>query len=134
MKSLFSTDPIYSTSDLCKINPKNPGCGGSGNGGSNGGNGNGANGGGDGSGGNQVDILDPISGNGGDGGDGGNGGGDGGNGNGGDIQPNNAPSGATGPDYSASGIAARKAALIAAISKNVPGLQLTPDDLVPISV
>ena len=130
MKSLFSTDPIYSTSDLCKINPKNPGCGGSANG--NGGNGNGANGGGDGSGGNQVDILDPISGN---GGDGGNGGGDGGNENGGgDIQPNNAPSGATGPDYSASGIAARKAALIAAISKNVPGLQLTPDDLVPISV
>ena len=126
---MFSTDPIYSTSDLCKINPKNPGCGGSANG--NGGDGNGANGGGDGSGGNQVDILDPISGN---GGDGGNGGGDGGNGNGGDIQPNNAPSGATGPDYSASGIAARKAALIAAISKNVPGLQLTPDDLVPISV
>merc|ERR1711953_339170 len=93
--------PIYSTSDLCKINPKNPGCGGSANG---------------------------------NGGDGSNGGGDGGNGNGGDIQPNNAPGGATGPDYSASGIAARKAALIAAISKNVPGLQLTPDDLVPISV
>ena len=88
MKSLFSTDPIYSTSDLCKINPKNPGCGGSGNGGSNGGNGNGANGGGDGSGGNQVDILDPINGN---ANDVGNSGGDGG-----DIQPNNAPSGATG--------------------------------------
>merc|ERR1711879_687279 len=124
------------TSILCKINPKNPGCGGGnggGKGGEGGGNGGGdgeghgneANGGGDGSGGNQVDILDPINGN---ANDVGNSGGDGG-----DIQPNNAPSGAMGPDYSASGIAARKAALIAAISKNVPGLQLTPDDLVPIS-
>ena len=37
-------------------------------------------------------------------------------------------------DYSAEGIAKRKAAIIAAISKNVPGLELTPDKLVPISV
>ena len=37
-------------------------------------------------------------------------------------------------DYSAAGIAARKQALIDAIKKNVPDTQLTPDDLVPISV
>ena len=41
---MFSTDPIYSTSDLCKINPKNPGCGGGGNG-NGGGNGKGNGGG-----------------------------------------------------------------------------------------
>ena len=37
-------------------------------------------------------------------------------------------------DYSATGIAARKQALIDAIRKNVPDTKLTPDDLVPISV
>ena len=139
---MFSTDPIYSTSDLCKINPKNPGCGGGGNGngggngkGNDGGaNGNGENGGGNGSGGNQVPILDPTNGSADDGGNSGEGGdvnaGSGGNGGGG----NGNGGGSTGPDYSAEGIAKRKAALIAAISKNVPGLELTPDDLVPISV
>ena len=130
---MLSTDPIYSTSDLCKINPKNPGCG-------------------DGSGGNQVQILDPTNenavddGNSGGGGGNENGGNSGGgdnenggnnqpnNGNGGENAPQRAPAGGTtGPDYSAEGIAKRKAALIAAISKNVPGLELTPDDLVPIS-
>ena len=30
---LFLTDPIYGTSILCKINPKNPGCGGGSGGG-----------------------------------------------------------------------------------------------------
>ena len=37
-------------------------------------------------------------------------------------------------DYSAAGIAARKAAIICAIKKNLPDTKLTPDDLVPISV
>ena len=51
---LFLTDPIYGMSILCKINPKNPGCGGSsggknGNGGKGKGKGKG-NGGGNGSG------------------------------------------------------------------------------------
>ena len=41
---IISTDPIYSISILCKINPKNPGCGG-GNGGGKGGKNGGGNGG-----------------------------------------------------------------------------------------
>ena len=40
---LFLTDPIYGMSILCKINPKNPGCGGGSGGGKNG-NGNGGKG------------------------------------------------------------------------------------------
>ena len=48
--------------------------------------------------------------------------------------PDTAPETAPETDYSAAGIAARKQALIDAIKKNVPDTQLTPDDLVPISV
>ena len=48
--------------------------------------------------------------------------------------PDTAPETAPETDYSATGIAARKQALIDAIKKNVPDTKLTPDDLVPISV
>ena len=54
---MFSTDPIFGTNILCKINPTNPGCGGGGGGGGgkkgNGGNG-GENGGGNSGGGKLV--------------------------------------------------------------------------------
>ena len=51
MELLFSTDPIFGTNILCKINPTNPGCGGGGGGGKKGNGGNGGENGGGNSGG-----------------------------------------------------------------------------------
>ena len=135
---MFPKDPIYGTSILCKINPKNPGCGGGkgGNGGGKANNGNGGGNEGGNGGGNGADdagveehpVPDERSEDGGNGGD--NGGGNGGDNQGG----NQGGNGAAEADYSAEGIAKRKQAILDAIKKNVPGLELTPDDLVPVSV